>query len=96
MIFPESLFGAIIIKSRTPSFDISRTINSTLFVGINAIVITPSPTAAASDVNDIAGIVSGFDVRKFCALDENSGPMIMSGLVANAVFIASVGLVDVS
>ena len=66
---------------------ICLTISSTPLFGINATLKTPSPTAVASDVNDIAGVSDGFDLRKSYASLANSGPIITSGFDANAVSI---------
>ena len=84
------------INDLTPSDGIRLTIVSTEFVGINAIVITPLPTAVASDVNDRAGMSNGFVSRRIRALSAKTGPMMTSGFVASAPLIASDALVAVS
>ena len=79
-----------------PSDFIWRIIVSTPFVGIRFIVITPSPRAVASDVNEITGRDDGFWDIKALAESENTGPTIMSGLVDRAVLIAVPASVAVS
>ena len=57
-------------------------------IGISAIVITPFPTAVASDVNDNTGVSESFKSRNRRASFANTGPIINSGALDNAPFIA--------
>ena len=67
IVRPDVLSGAIIIKLEPPLARISWIADSMVFIGITAMLNTPSPTADMSDVNANAGTSDGFMSRNMRA-----------------------------